>query len=177
MKIKKNLVKYMLCAGRKQCENKLIGNCQNYKFGENQEMDNKRWFLKGMHDGIPISTGYFAVALTLGIAAGNAGLTALEATVMSLTMHASAGQFAAMELIASGAGYLEMMLTEIVVNLRYMLMSCSLSFPAPSSDTTPVHTAKNILFRCGIPGTAPAHRICRPLLPLGRTPSPATAPS
>ncbi len=90
-------------------------------------MDNKRWFLKGMHDGIPISTGYFAVALTLGIAAGNAGLTALEATVMSLTMHASAGQFAAMELIASGAGYLEMVMTEIVVNLRYMLMSCALS--------------------------------------------------
>lgn len=90
-------------------------------------MDNKGWFLKGMRDGIPICTGYFAVALTLGIAAKKAGISAFEATVMSLTMHASAGQFAAMELIASGAGYLEMMLTEIVVNLRYVLMSCALS--------------------------------------------------
>ena len=90
-------------------------------------MGNKRWFLKGMRDGIPIATGDFAVALTLGIAARKAGITALEATVMSLAMHASAGQFAAMELIASGAGYLEMVLTEIVVNLRYVLMSCALS--------------------------------------------------
>lgn len=90
-------------------------------------MDNKRWFLKGMKDGIPISTGYFAVSLTLGIAARKAGISALEATVMSFAMHASAGQFAAMELIASGAGYLEMILTEVVVNLRYVLMSCALS--------------------------------------------------
>ena len=90
-------------------------------------MDNKRWFLKGMRDGIPISTGYFAVSLTLGIAARKAGISALEATVMSFAMHASAGQFAAMELIASGAGYLEMIMTEIVVNLRYVLMSCALS--------------------------------------------------
>ncbi|MCI8852698.1 MAG: AzlC family ABC transporter permease [Lachnospiraceae bacterium] len=90
-------------------------------------MDNKRWFLKGMRDGIPISTGYFAVSLTLGIAARKAGISALEATVMSFAMHASAGQFAAMELIASGAGYLELIMTEIVVNLRYVLMSCALS--------------------------------------------------
>ncbi|MCI8417544.1 MAG: AzlC family ABC transporter permease [Lachnospiraceae bacterium] len=90
-------------------------------------MSNKRWFLKGMRDGIPISTGYFAVSLTLGIAAGKAGISAWEATVMSFAMHASAGQFAAMELIAAGAGYLEMVLTEIVVNLRYVLMSCALS--------------------------------------------------
>lgn len=90
-------------------------------------MNNKQWFLQGMKHGIPIATGYFAVSLTLGIAARKAGISALEATVMSLTMHASAGQFAAISLIASGAGYMEMILTEIVVNLRYVLMSCALS--------------------------------------------------
>ena len=90
-------------------------------------MSNKQWFLKGMKHGIPIGTGYFAVAITLGIAARKAGITAFEATLMSLMMHASAGQFAALSLIASGAGYVEMILTEVVVNLRYVLMSCALS--------------------------------------------------
>lgn len=90
-------------------------------------MSNKQWFLKGMKHGIPIGTGYFAVSLTLGIAARKAGISAFEATLMSLLMHASAGQFAALSLIASGAGYVEMILTEIVVNLRYVLMSCALS--------------------------------------------------
>ena len=90
-------------------------------------MNNRQWFLKGMKDGIPIATGYFAVALTLGIAAKKAGLTVAEATAMSLMMHASAGQFTAISLIASGAGWIEMILTQIVVNLRYVLMSCALS--------------------------------------------------
>lgn len=90
-------------------------------------MSNKQWFLQGMKHGIPIGTGYFAVAITLGIAARKAGITAFEATLMSLMMHASAGQFAALSLIASGAGYVEMILTEVVVNLRYVLMSCALS--------------------------------------------------
>ena len=90
-------------------------------------MSNKQWFLKGMKHGIPIGTGYFAVALTLGMAAVKSGITPLEATLMSLLMHASAGQFAALSLIAAGAGYVEMILTEVVVNLRYVLMSCALS--------------------------------------------------
>ena len=90
-------------------------------------MSNKQWFLKGMKHGVPIATGYFAVSLTLGMAAAKAGITPLEATLMSLLMHASAGQFAAISLIAAGAGYVEMILTEVVVNLRYILMSCALS--------------------------------------------------
>ena len=38
---------------------------------------NKLAFSNGMRDGIPIATGYFAVAFTLGIAAKNAGFTAI----------------------------------------------------------------------------------------------------
>lgn len=85
------------------------------------------FFIKGMRDGIPIGMGYLAVAFTLGISAKNAGLSAIQAAVMSVTMHASAGQFAAITMIATNASILEMIFTEIIVNLRYILLSCSLS--------------------------------------------------
>lgn len=92
-----------------------------------KELSGKSWFLKGMRDGVPIGMGYFAVAFTLGIAAKKAGLTAFQAALMSAAMHASAGQFAAIGMITAGAGYVEMAVTELVVNLRYLLMSSALS--------------------------------------------------
>lgn len=87
----------------------------------------KSLFRKGMHDGIPIGLGYLAVAFTLGISAGNDGMNFAEAGLMSLLMHASAGEFAAMTVIAADAGLFEMIFTTIIVNMRYMLMSCALS--------------------------------------------------
>lgn len=89
--------------------------------------ENKIWFMKGLRDGIPISLGYLAVAFTLGIAAKNAGFTAFQAALTSLTNNASAGQFAGFTLAAAGAGYLEVAVMEFVVNARYLLMSCALS--------------------------------------------------
>ena len=46
---------------------------------------------------------------------------------MSAMMLASAGQFAGIVMIAVGAGYLEMAMTTMIVNLRYLLMSSALS--------------------------------------------------
>ena len=84
-------------------------------------------FKSGIHHGIPVGLGYFFVSFTLGIAAKQTGLSAIQAALMSLSIHASAGEFAALSIIAAGAGYWEMALTELIVNLRYLLMSCSLS--------------------------------------------------
>lgn len=84
-------------------------------------------FKKGMQHGIPISLGYLAVSFTLGIAAKNAGMTAFQATITSMLVNASAGQFAGFTLIAAQAGYLEMAVMILVANARYLLMSCSLS--------------------------------------------------
>ena len=80
-----------------------------------------------MRDAIPIALGYLAVAFTLGIAARNAGVYALPATIMSLTNTTSAGEFAAITAIAGGVGYAELALMQLVINLRYMLMSCALT--------------------------------------------------
>lgn len=84
-------------------------------------------FAQGLRSGIPISLGYFAVAFALGITARGAGMSALQSGVMSLTMLASAGEFAAINLISAGAGALEIIATTIVVNLRYFLMGAALS--------------------------------------------------
>jgi len=92
-----------------------------------QRQENRKWFVKGMRHGVPIGLGYFAVAFTLGITAKNIGMTPLQSALMSFTMHASAGEFAAMTVIAAGSGYVEMAITQLVINLRYLLMSCALS--------------------------------------------------
>lgn len=94
-----------------------------------QEVQKKNvyWYKKGLRDGIPIAMGYFAVAFTLGITAKNIGMTPIQAAVSSMLLHASAGQFAAMTVIASGSGYVDMIITTLIVNLRYLLMSCALS--------------------------------------------------
>lgn len=88
---------------------------------------NHSWFRRGIRDGIPIGLGYLAVSFTLGIAAGNAGMASFPAAFMSLTNLTSAGEFAALGLMTAGAAYVEMAGTQLIINLRYLLMSCALS--------------------------------------------------
>lgn len=90
-------------------------------------MSNFTLFKKGFKNGIPIFLGYLAVSFTFGIAARSGGLSSLEAILISATNLTSAGQFAALGVIAAGSGYIEMALTQLVINLRYCLMSSSLS--------------------------------------------------
>ena len=90
-------------------------------------MTRKKWLIRGMKAGIPISLGYFAVSIALGIAAKKAGITSWQAALTSLLINASAGEYAGFTLIAAGASYLEVALMEAVANARYLLMSASLS--------------------------------------------------
>ncbi len=83
-------------------------------------MQNKKNYLQGLREMEPlISLGYFAVGFTLGIAAKAMGLTAFQAGLMSATMHASAGEFAVLTVIAGQSGYLSMIITQLVINMRY----------------------------------------------------------
>ncbi len=91
-------------------------------------MNTRREHLKsGITDGIPICLGYFAVSFTFGIMALKFGLSPLQSIVMSLTNLTSAGQFAGLSIITAGAPFTEMAVAQLVINLRYCLMSCSLS--------------------------------------------------
>lgn len=51
----------------------------------------------------------------------------MEAVLMSATNLTSAGQFAALSIIANGSTYFEMAITQLIINLRYCLMSSALS--------------------------------------------------
>ena len=89
--------------------------------------ERKAFFLRGLRDGIPIGLGYFAVAFALGINAAAAGIAPLEAGLMSILNLTSAGEAAAIALLGAGTTYLELAVTQLIINLRYLLMSCSLS--------------------------------------------------
>lgn len=90
-------------------------------------MSRKKNYLRGIKAGIPIALGYFAVGITIGIAAKNAGFGSFEATLTSFLINASAGEYIGFTLIAAGAGYFEVFLMEAIANARYMLMSAALS--------------------------------------------------
>lgn len=90
-------------------------------------MDWRRELKKGIKSGLPIGIGYIPVSFTFGFLAVSGGLPIWVAVVISLTNLTSAGQFAGTNLIFAGAGYLEVALTTFVINIRYMLMSLSLS--------------------------------------------------
>ncbi len=97
----------------------------------------KKKFLKGIVDGFPICIGYFSVAFAFGIFAVSKGLTSIEALLISMTNVTSAGQLAAVPIIADGGTLLELAATQIVINLRYALMSISLSQKFDKNITLP----------------------------------------
>lgn len=84
-------------------------------------------YRRGLLHGLPIALGYLSVSFAFGIQATSLGLTPLQATLISLTNMTSAGQLAGLQLMAAGAPLMEMALTQLTINLRYALMSLSLS--------------------------------------------------
>ena len=90
-------------------------------------MTRKKWFLKGMKAGIPISLGYFAVAIALGIAARSAGFSPFQAALTSLLINASAGEYVGFDMVRAGAPLIVLALMELVANARYLLMSAAMS--------------------------------------------------
>ena len=85
-----------------------------------------RPFFAGMKAGLPVCIGYFSVSFGFGAMAIAQGLSILQAIAISATNLTSAGQFAGLTVIAAGAALLEMVLTQVVINSRYALMSLAL---------------------------------------------------
>lgn len=84
-------------------------------------------FSEGIKDGIPIGLGYLSVSFTFGMMAVSMGIPLEVAVIISLTNLTSAGQFAGLPLLMMNGAYLEMAMTQFIINLRYALMSLSLS--------------------------------------------------
>lgn len=90
-------------------------------------MNGKKFFLKGLVDGIPICLGYLSVSFAFGIFSVEHGLSPAEALMISMSCVTSAGQLAAVPIIASSGNMIELAISQLVINLRYALMSISLS--------------------------------------------------
>lgn len=84
-------------------------------------------FGKGLRDGIPICLGYLSVSFTFGLLGVGMGLSWWQATFISLTNVTSAGQFAGLTLMMEGGALIEMVIAQFFINLRYLLMSISLT--------------------------------------------------
>lgn len=93
-------------------------------------------FLKAQKDGLPIALGYFPVSFAFGIFCVNGGLSAWQALLISMTNLTSAGQLAGVTLMTAGASFVEVALSQLVINLRYALMSLSLSQKTDDSIRT-----------------------------------------
>ena len=87
----------------------------------------KRQFVKGMRHGVPIMLGYLSVSFGFGVLCIQQNLSILAAVGISVTNLTSAGQVAGVGVIAAGGSLIEMILCQLVINLRYSLMSLSLS--------------------------------------------------
>lgn len=84
-------------------------------------------FKKGIQDGVPIGFGYLSVSFTFGMMAVNAGIPVHIAVLISITNVTSAGQFSGLALILQQGALLEMALSQFIINLRYALMSLSMT--------------------------------------------------
>lgn len=89
-------------------------------------MDWKEYAM-GIRRGMPVGMGYLSVSFGFGTLAASQGVRVLDALLISATNLTSAGQFAGLTLILAAAGLWEVVLTQIIINSRYALMSLALS--------------------------------------------------
>lgn len=102
-------------------------NTQTSKNLDIHSINFKRDFLEGLKKSMPIVMGYLPVSFTFGIMASGEGLSTFTAVLISIANFTSAGQFAGTHIIVSNGTFLEIALATFVINIRYSLMSLSLS--------------------------------------------------
>ena len=103
-------------------------------------------FHEGLKDGLAIGLGYLSVSFSFGILAVSSGLSWWQAVLVSLTNITSAGQVAGVGIMSASGGLIEMMISQIVINLRYSLMAISLSQKTDRS----MNTVKRALLAYGL---------------------------
>ena len=94
---------------------------------EQNEERKFNYYLYGLKKGLPIALAYLAVSFAFGVMTRTGGISPIASTIMSFFSLSSAGQFAGSKLIIVCASYLEIFFTVLFINIRYALMSISLS--------------------------------------------------
>lgn len=83
--------------------------------------------LSGLRDGFPLTISIFAYGLVFGVLARQAGMTSAETLLMSAFVFAGSAQFAAVALLSTGVGTLQIITAVLLLNLRHLLMGASLA--------------------------------------------------
>lgn len=89
-------------------------------------------FKRGLISGIPIGLGYLSVSFTFGIMAVSYGMDWWQAVLISMFTVTSAGQFAGINIMMHPGQYLQMLISQLTINVRYSFMSISISQKADS---------------------------------------------
>ncbi len=84
-------------------------------------------FIKGLKGGVPIGLGYLSVSFAFGIMAVSLGFQWWQAVLISMTNLTSAGQLAGIGIMVNPGHYIDMLLSQLTINVRYSFMSVSLS--------------------------------------------------
>ena len=84
-------------------------------------------FRQGLKDIAPVVVAYVPIGLLWGTLAAGKGFSALEAMLMSVFVYAGASQFVAVDMWVQPVPLFVLTLTTLVVNLRHVLMSASIS--------------------------------------------------
>ena len=88
-------------------------------------------FLKGVRLGVPFAIAGFLVAMSFGILAREAGLSAAAAIVMSLIVFAGSAQFASVAIVAVGGGVPAAIGAGALMNSRFLMMGVALAPSLP----------------------------------------------
>lgn len=87
----------------------------------------KQEFIDGVKDGVPICLGYFSVSTAFGLTAVLSGMPVWAAILISMTNLTSAGQFAGVNQLLAHGSMIELAFSMFIINIRYFLMSLSVS--------------------------------------------------
>lgn len=100
-------------------------------------MDRTNW-RRGLRAGVPFAVASSVLALSFGVVAREAGLSALGAVVMSGIVFAGSAQFAAVAIFAAGGGIPAALGAAALMNSRFLPMGIALG---PSLPGGPVRRA------------------------------------
>ena len=92
-------------------------------------------FKTGVKDGLPIGLGYLTVSFAFGVQASILNVPIWIAVLISMTNLTSAGQLAGLGIVAVSGSFIEIIITQLVINSRYFLMSTLLSQKTDDSFT------------------------------------------
>jgi predicted branched-subunit amino acid permease len=85
------------------------------------------FFSKGFKAMLPITTGVIPFGAVMGTVSADAGLTFSQTMIMNVIVFAGASQLAAVDLMLQNAASAVVIVTGLIINLRFILYSAALS--------------------------------------------------